>query len=454
MSCMWQVGERNPCFCEVGYIGDLSSALIAASQLQPTKTAVPSALLRSLVPGGSRGKINWIRPGPLADYQGFGLRDLRLNESQHGALQKLEYNIEIICGPPATGKSTTISALVRDCVADDIEGDGSLADAVEDRAGLSIEPAEDLIPAALVMAVQNRAIEALAQKFVAVGIAFVVSGRRSIGVAMNWTLDAQVQNDEQVRQKQSGVDKTHRDAPEFKELLRNLEQAKAEARCRILTNAKALLCTAAAVGPTVRSPMFAPLANRATIAIGDEAGSMGDMHMLPILAACPQLAGVVLIGDTNQLPLFSNLRDTHLPYQAPGANTPAVPSISLMARLENTFAHKMLTVQYRMPAELATLVSAEFYGGRLISAPHAGAGSDSPLRFVDVRGSSEKEQGSTSLINEQEAVRAAQIANELARSSPGSTVIVLCVASSGAPRRVLAQMRECRGAHSGRFAGA
>ena len=83
-------------------------------------------LLEALVPFGKVVNVDWTAPKSRG----------RLNHSQHSALTSLSRNVELIQGPPATGKSTTIHALVSGCL-----------------------PHEQT---AIVMAAQNRAIEALA----------------------------------------------------------------------------------------------------------------------------------------------------------------------------------------------------------------------------------------------------------------------------------------------------
>lgn len=88
-------------------------------------------------------------------------REVCLNLSQHAALKRLNSNIELIQGPPATGKSTTIHALATECV--------------------------ELEAAVLICAVQNRAIEALVVKFEATSTSFITIGRSIVCRATYYT---------------------------------------------------------------------------------------------------------------------------------------------------------------------------------------------------------------------------------------------------------------------------
>ena len=102
-------------------------------------------------------------------------------------------------------------------------------------------------------------------------------------------------------------------------------------------------------------------------------------------------------------------------------------SSSLMQRLEHCFDSQLLTIQYRMPPELATLVSEFFYDSRLTSAPGLQT-SANPMNVISVgAGTQEPERpGSTSWVNKMEAAEAFQTACELASDNPMQTVAVLC----------------------------
>ena len=99
----------------------------------------------------------------------------------------------------------------------------------------------------------------------------------------------------------------------------------------------------------------------------------------------------MLVGDTiEQLPMFTHVREG-------GA-------VSLMERFESQgIRSTLLTVQYRMPAPLASIVSSSFYNGLLTSAMTIYEGLESPLRLTSVHGVALREPVGTSIMNESEA---------------------------------------------------
>ena len=92
-----------------------------------------------------------------------------LNADQAAALRGLAHNLEAVTGPPGTGKSTLIAAVVKGCAPE-----GS---------------------ATMVAAVQNRAIESIVQKLASTAktVPFVVHGTtdRLCPSSLEWTLEAQ-----------------------------------------------------------------------------------------------------------------------------------------------------------------------------------------------------------------------------------------------------------------------
>ena len=160
-------------FCPVGaseggYVGDFTSALTDAYRFAG-QTDTP--LLWALRPGGHRAVVSWERPLELDEPRSW--TRCTLNPPQHSALAGLERNLELISGPPGTGKSTTILYLVKECT-----------------------PPEEPV---ILTAVQNRAIEALIEKFVASNTPFIVVGRRPTGMSCDHTLDAQIERTDEVK---------------------------------------------------------------------------------------------------------------------------------------------------------------------------------------------------------------------------------------------------------------
>jgi hypothetical protein len=154
-----------------------------------------------------------------------------------------------------------------------------------------------------------------------------------------------------------------------------LDKAVEAAGARVAGGAKALLCTAATVGVVMRTHgELAPLKRRVRTLVCDEAGTLADRHVLPVVASAP-VRRLVLVGDTEQLTCFSSLR--------------GVESVGVMKRLERLGVPRFtLTEQYRMPKSVCDVVSACFYEDRLVTADR-GERVDvaAPLRYVSVKGS-------------------------------------------------------------------
>lgn len=494
-------------FLRIAYVGDVVTALTSTRRLrrppQSNTSTASQNLLASLVPNGDgRVNISWDDPH---DLHAEGRR-VDLNESQHGALLGLQHNIELICGPPATGKSATIHALVTECLGDDV---------------------------AIVTAVQNRAIEALADKFASSGTGFLTAGSRLTGTALEYTLQKQVERHADViavtttirrcrtalalldaglkrrlvqifnaapaptsrraLQRISLVDRLvnerkavygfraaayvytstldghvkvslglnvisacstvqleslRRECHTYVDVQVNptaklaaaviqVRYAKAHHLSNVLTQChssakselarrlvatrktiiagvKAVLCTSAAAGPVLRE--FAKdqdlkeLEARVAAVVADEAGSIGDRHVLPLIPDCPKLEKLVLVGDTKQLPMFTHVREG-------GA-------VSLMERFERQVTSALLTVQYRMPSLLATIVSDSFYDGLLTSSKF-GDEVVMPLRLACVFGCAEREHAGTSMQNELEADAVCTAVLKLQHDFPGEPIVVL-----------------------------
>ncbi|KAG8463552.1 hypothetical protein KFE25_003825 [Diacronema lutheri] len=149
---------RMGSFCLVSYVGDLVSALVAARELRTAN----SPLVDVLRPHAPNPLARWEAPRAWDAPRIFALNTLQL-----AALCGLRHRVELIVGPPGTGKSTTILSLVQECLL----------------------PGE----AAIVTAVQNRAIEALTDKFARARLPFVVVGSRLTGDVADWTLEEQIE---------------------------------------------------------------------------------------------------------------------------------------------------------------------------------------------------------------------------------------------------------------------
>jgi hypothetical protein len=168
-------GGRPVLFLSVAYVGDIVSALTSARLLRRPERfggrlilGEESLKLLKAIAFGSPQASLWAPPREFEAAE----RHISLNSSQHGALEGLAHNIELICGPPATGKSATILALVTECLGD---------------------------TASIVTAVQNRAIEALVSKFASSATVFITAGSRLTGESQEYTLQKQVERDADVK---------------------------------------------------------------------------------------------------------------------------------------------------------------------------------------------------------------------------------------------------------------
>lgn len=458
----------------VGYVGDVLAALTSSQLARGDGDGELHLPLLRALSTGQCAHVDWnhVRAERLQ----------HLNPSQFQALDGLTRNIELIRGPPGTGKSTLIDALVGECADDDT--------------------------AVCVTAVQNRACEALAIKFARSGTPFVAVGTRMSPATAPWTLAAQVERDASVvaamtlrdaraallqrvrgriaertarfyrplhpteasfdsfrseaRERRTrqlmaaptaavqatvayeqwdkdrrrrdlgwderttrrelekvidqymrGLDPWRRAAeaiaravmPEahaFRNVVQveldaaeyNLQKRRTVVAERIAESARALLCTTATVGVALRrnADELKPLVSRLHTLVCDEAGTLADRHILPVVSAAP-VRRMVLVGDPAQLTCFSYLR----------GRTP----ISVMERLIGEgVGTSMLTIQYRMPLSLCSVVSDCFYDGTLETAPRAVADVGTPVIFLSAPGgraetSDQRKKGS--LLNREEA---------------------------------------------------
>ena len=150
-----------------------------------------------------------------------------------------------------------------------------------------------------------------------------------------------------------------------------LDKAREAATLRIAAEARAILCTTATVGVAMRTQRaeLGPLLNRLSTLVCDEAGTLADRHVVPVLAAA-NVQRLVMIGDPAQLSCFSHVRGT--------------ASISAMQRLLDAGVPSMLlTEQYRMPRALCDFVSQTFYDGAVVTSDgRVGVDVAAPVRFV------------------------------------------------------------------------
>ena len=510
--------DKAGCYAVVvGYVGDALAALTSAhlpsidnnrelNLDDPLPAGYHSPLLRALSTG-QRVHVEWQQ----LDAERLQL----LNPSQFQALDGMTRNLELVRGPPGTGKSTLIDALVKESV----DGDTAVC----------------------VTAVQNRACEALAIKFARSGTPFIAVGTRLSPATEPWTLESQVARDAAVveasrcprracwrvrastrtavpplqyrvrtgRAQGSGGPASwwpirttpfaahsptatgkrwHRRQPSdacgsrdltglvdahmkaldpwrraaeaiaralmpeahaFRDAAKAaldaadyaLDRARAAAAETITGTARALLCTTATVGVALRrdAAVLAPLLRRLHALVCDEAGTLADRHILPVIGAAP-VQRLVLVGDPAQLSCFSTMS------RAQGAPVP----VSAMQRIINAgVPAAMLTTQYRMPSPLCSVVSGCFYGGALETARREVADVATPLVFLSADGGVAEipgRSGKGSVLNRGEANLVVREVERI-RLKHGADAEVAVLATYAAQRNLVQDALERKGGY-------
>ena len=378
----------------LGYIGDYVYQHAAARAFEEGTLPAPMLLHHVADPTKRRDSAAY----------GSELREVSpavpLNDRQRAAIREFKTSLEGIQGPPGTGKSTLIFHLVN-----------------------SRLPPDDV---ALATCVQNKAVDAIAEKFATVGeIPFFVLGNedRLGAVASEWTVDEQVKRDPRVvvlsaaerrvtalaLRVELDVARAERRAtkdPETDYLAKakalaaiaaplraaaddvktEAKATAAAARAEIVAGARVVLCTVATASRTLLlEDEFAPVVSRIATAILDEAGTCAEPNV-PLLLLLPSLKRVVAIGDQKQLAPFSQIqpgtaggarlcfafqkgrcrygRDCRFAHEVTSSDEP----LGFFQRLELALppgSVPILVDQYRMHPTIAECVSENFYDGRL-----------------------------------------------------------------------------------------
>ncbi|MCA9969399.1 MAG: AAA family ATPase, partial [Anaerolineales bacterium] len=321
-----------------------------------------------------------------------------LNAVQQAAVRQAmaAEDVALIHGPPGTGKTTTLVAVIRAAVR---RGERVLACAPSNMAvdnlclGL-LAAGEPIVrlghPARLAPQLQAHALDALVAQHDDVRLAQQM--RRE-------ALDLQRQAGKWRRaQPERGAKQTQR--REARELFDTARQLEAQAVARILDGAPILLATLTGLdGAQLGERTF-------DLGVIDEAGQATEpATWIPV----PRVRRVVLAGDPQQLP------PTVLAREAAGLGVSLLEG--LMAG--ETAVSTRLEVQYRMHADIMGFSSAEFYDGSLRAAESVAghlladlpgvarrAETETAVVFIDTAGASyeeEVEPDGSSRLNRQEA---------------------------------------------------
>ena len=259
------------------------------------------------------------------------------NESQSYAINSLQHSLEIIHGPPGTGKSTTIVKLIENRI-----------------------PQSHTI---LCTAVQNQAIESLAIKLLESKKKFIVLGseHRLKPISKSMCFDILCETNIDIRNLQNKIDflssKSSLNYQKKKYIdtdinnIVNLNKQINKIKIKILSEYNIFLCTTASSFKIYR------IMNRYfdTI-IMDEAAATTEVDMPPLLRHNSK--NIILVGDHMQLRGFDNI-PTYL-------TNDKTYNISLLERVIHSGRnHCMLNIQYRMNPQISKIVSDIFYNGEI-----------------------------------------------------------------------------------------
>lgn len=322
---------------------------------------------------------------------------VKCNQTQHNAIEKLKYNIEIIHGPPGTGKSTTIANIIFGKIPND--------------------------HTILCTAVQNQAIESLLLKLVENKMSVIVMGNRdrlkeasqqysfdylcenNPVIATNTKLIYDLNND--INKLKSMISVLPQDTKKivigstqnkllipfmkkykifeqkseveiYELLVQKLKQTNediANEKQNILKNVRVYLSTVASAYKLYA--LFGTTRKINTIIL-DEAGATTELNIPSLIRLQP--TNIIMIGDHKQLQGFCNIPDYILQDKT--------YNISMMERLINSRRqHSMLSVQYRMNEHICDLISSLFYNNMLVSDKSCSNNtSKSPIQWINVIG--------------------------------------------------------------------
>jgi superfamily I DNA and/or RNA helicase len=347
-----------------------------------------------------------------------------LNRSQAEAVRfaLAAKDVAVIHGPPGTGKTTTVVELIRQAVA---RGGRVLATAASNHAVDNLleklltageMPVRVGHPARVDPALRERTLDLMVQKH-----ADARQGRKLAKEARTLF----VQADKWTKEKPQPGEKAAL-RREARAMLADARKFEAVAAARILDDARVVCGTLTGLTSDVLG------ARQYDLAVIDEAGQATEpASWLPVLRANK----LVLAGDHRQLPAT---------VISPEAAEQGL-SVSLMERVTERFGDRvsrLLTVQYRMHADVMGFSNAEFYDGRLVAdgsvASHrlcdlpgvtAEPGTERVVRFIDTAGAGfdeELEEESGSRHNPGEADHVVRVVRRwLAAGVPASSIGVI-----------------------------
>ncbi len=393
----------------------MGRALTRVEMARGNRTAVLRDMILGQLPAAfDDGRV----PANLAAYTSH------LNPSQQAAVRHAlaAEDVAIIHGPPGTGKTTTVAALIRTAVA---RGDRVLA-----------------------CAPSNLAVDNLAEQLAAAGVALVRLGHpaRILPELQAHTLDALVERQESYRQAkkmrkqafglrdQAGKFRRARPAPGEKQALRaeagqmldEARQLEAHAIEQVLDSAAVILATLTGIDSAILGQ------RQFDLCVIDEAGqSTEPAAWIPVTRS----DRLVLAGDHQQLPptIVSPTA------QAEGFGRSLLEQL---AQRDGGHLARRLDVQYRMNQQIMAFSSAVFYDGALqadgsvqdhllceLPGVVGNELTETAVTFIDTAGAGYEDSqpaGSSSRHNLEEAALTAQIVQQLLASRvPADSIAVI-----------------------------
>lgn len=359
----------------------------------------------------------------------------RFNDSQRAAIAfaLAAPDFAVIHGPPGTGKTTTVVELIRQAVA---RGDKVLATAPSNAAvdnlldkllAAGLEPVRLGHPARVAPALRDRALDILVQSHPAARQArkFARDAHAMFRKADKWT-----RNKPEPGEKQS----LRAEGRDLLTAAREMERAAVE---KVLDDARVICGTLTGIDSDTLGR------RRFDLAVIDEAcQSTEPASWLPVLRA----DRVVFAGDPCQLPPTVISPDA-------AEQGLAVSLMERVMRIHGQTAARLLTVQYRMHADIMGFSNDEFYAGELVADPavigHTLRGLvadaaadpliDTAVTFVDTAGASfdeEPEPDTESRLNPREAGLAAKYVRKLLDAGVSPAHVAVIAPYSGQVRKL------------------
>mmetsp|Transcript_1310 Transcript_1310/g.1692 ORF Transcript_1310/g.1692 Transcript_1310/m.1692 type:complete len:822 (-) Transcript_1310:299-2764(-) len=265
--------------------------------------------------------------------------DTELSYEQNAIVQELRKPIEIIAGPPGTGKSTMIRHILRT------------------RAFCS--PTSKT----LIIAAQNKAVDVLVEMIEP----FVVNNLKTSDVGMyvignsntnpnmgpnasKFTKDGLLNQNTQYCNKLNELLSCKKTSK--KEQIRSdLSQIEKDVSIQISENSSLIFSTFTGLFSLHKQGLMSSI----DTIIVDEAGTVAEWQAIQL--CLPNVKGIVFVGDVKQLPPFTHIRDGFIPY-------------GYLERVQKWLSKKRIRVptlihQYRMHPTISKFISEYFYENKL-----------------------------------------------------------------------------------------